>query len=273
MMRATVPTLVMVLAAVLLLPGQADAQAKWSRQGGLQASQSSSTAGEGNLHLTVHGRSFLWDNQAAQKVPPLLPHVELNFGATDYLDVTAGINVLSYLPQPGSLYLRVKATTPDNKSIRLLGFAQTAEIRRSLLKFFPSNGFRVGTEGFGPEGFIFGNGEPVTSYRLMTSVDIELIRISSWLPFKLYANAGWEGEFASLINEDNAAISREEKRIIPDQDFSKMPMALGFELKTWSSDFFAEVEAEPFAGHVLKKFRAELGRGEDGDWRRFQVVG
>lgn len=260
------------LLAMVLLPGEAAAQALRSRQGGLSYSLSSSTAGEGNLHLTLFGRSFLWDNQAAQKIPPVLPHVELNYGATDYLDVTAGLNALSYVLQPGSAYLRAKLTTPDNKSIRFLGAGVTGEARKSLLKFFPSNGYRAKTEGFGPEGFIFGNGELVTSMRLVASMDMELIRISSWLPFKLYGNAGWEGAFAGYIEEDNAVRSRKERRIIKDQDFSKMPLSLGMELKTWSSDFFVEVEAEPFARHAYRLAAAGFGGGDDG-WLRFDVVG
>lgn len=201
----------------------------------------------------------------------MLPHAELNFGLTDWLDVTGGINALSYVPRPGSAYLRAKITTPDNKTIRYVGAAQTAEIRRSLLRFFPSNGYRALAEGFGPEGFIYGNGSMVTSFRLLTSVDIELIRISSWLPFKLYGNLGWEGAFGSYINEDNAAIAREQKRAIPEQDFSRIPMAVGAEFKTYGSDFFVEIEAEPFARQVSRKARAGFGSG--GDWVRFHAVG
>lgn len=254
------------LAAALLLAGGAEAQAKRSRQGGLWASQSSSTAGGGNLHLTLFGRTFLWDNYAAQKLPPTLPHVELNYGAYDWLDVTAGLNALSYVLQPGSAYLRVKATTPDNKSIRFIGAGLTGEVRRSLLEFFPSNGYRVGSEGFGPEGFIFGNDDPVTSLRVVGTMDAELIRIASWLPFKLYGNLGWEGEFSSLIGADNAARSRAEKRDIPGQDFAKLLLSAGAELKTYTTDFFVEVEAEPFLRQALRAFRGEA-------WTRYEMIG
>lgn len=259
-------TRALIMSAAILLALGAEAQTKRSRQGGLWASQSSSTAGDGNLHLALHGRTFLWDNYAAQKVPPMLPHAELNYGVTDWLDVTAGLNALSYVLQPGGAYLRAKATTPDNKSIRFLGAAAVGEVRRSLLEFFPSNGYRVGAEGFGPEGFIFGNDDPVTSLRITGSLDLELIRISSWLPFKLYGNLGWEGELSSSVAEDNAARSRTEKREIADQDFTKLPMSAGVELKTYASDFFVEVEAEPFLRQVSGAFR---GR----EWTRIEMVG
>lgn len=265
----TVFAFALAAALLLLSASPADAQARRSRQGGLSASLSSSTAGEGNLHLTIFGRTFLWDNAAAQKIPPVLPHLELNYGATDYLDVTAGLNALSYVLQPGSFYLRAKATTPDNKSLRFLGAGVTGEIRRSLLRFFPSNGYRVETEGFGPEGFIHGNSEPITSMRILASVDLELIRISSWLPFKLYGNAGWDGAFASSINEDNRRRSVQARKLIAEQDFSKIPLNLGLELKTYNSDFFVEVEAEPFTRHVMAGIRS----GSDPQWVRYEAVG
>jgi hypothetical protein len=246
-----------------------------SRQDGLQTSISSSTAGTGNLHLSIYGRSFLWDNAAAQKIPPILPHVELNYGLTDFLDVAGGINALSYVLQPGYLYARAKLTTPDNKSLRFLGFSETAELKKVMMDFFPSNGFRVKTEGFGPEGYMLGNGQTITSWKFTTAADLELIRISSWLPFKIYGNLGWEGEFASYVNEDNAARVKASRNKLkfPVQDFSTLPMSLGLEMKTYNTDFFAEVEAQPFTVQIMNKIRADLYGRDDGDWKRFYVVG
>ncbi|MBW8890138.1 MAG: hypothetical protein JF616_20480 [Fibrobacteres bacterium] len=264
-----------LLIALLGLAQAAFGQTLRSRQDGLQTSMSSSTAGAGNLHLAIYGRSFLWDNAAAQKIPPILPHVELNYGLTDYLDVSGGLNALSYVLQPGFMYARAKLTTPDNKSLRFLGLAETAELRKVMMDNFPSNGFRVKTEGFGPEGFILGNDQTITSWKFTTSADLELIRISSWLPFKLYGNLAWEGEFASYVNDDNAARVKAGKRKvqIPDQDFSTLPMSLGVEMKTYSTDFFAEVEAQPFTVQIMKKIRGDLYGRELGDWKRFYVVG
>ncbi|HKP97956.1 MAG TPA: hypothetical protein VJ385_19645 [Fibrobacteria bacterium] len=227
------------------------------------------------MHMTLFGRTFLWDNAANQKIPPVLPHVEINYGLTDYLDVAAGLNALTYVLQPGYAYARAKLTTPDNKSIRLIGLSQTVEARKVMLDFFPSNGFRYKTEGFGPEGFMLGNDGTVTSWKFTTSADLELIRLSSWLPFKLYANLGWEGEFSSFINEDNAARVKASKNKlkIPEQDFSLVPMSLGLELKTFTTDFFVEIEAQPFAAQLARKIRADL-RGEDaGEYARFRMVG
>ena len=260
---------------ILALTGTAGAQALRSRQDGLSATTSSSTAGSGNLHLTMFGRSFLWDNSAAQKIPPVLPHVELNYGITDYLDATAGLNAVSYVLQPGYAYGRLKLTTPDNKSIRFLGFSETVEARKVLMDFFPSNGFRVKTEGFGPEGFVLGNNGTITTWKFTTSADLELIQLSSWLPFKFYGNLGWEGEFSSEINDDNAARVKagKNKLKIPEQDFSLIPMSLGVELKTFNTDFFTEVEAQPFAAQIAHKIRADLRGGGSGDYTRFRVVG
>jgi hypothetical protein len=258
-----------------LCAGVAFGQTLRSRQDGLQTSLSSSTAGTGNLHLAIYGRTFLWDNAAAQKIPPLLPHVEMNYGLTDFLDVTGGINALSYVLQPGYLYARAKVTTPDNKSLRFLGLSETVELRKAMIDYFPSNGFRVESEGFGPEGFILGNDQAITSWKFTTAADLELIRISSWLPFKLYGNLGWEGEFASFVNEDNAGRVKagKGKVKIPEQDFSTLPMSLGLELKTYGTDFFAEVEAQPFTAQIIGKIRSDLYGRDRGDWTRFYVVG
>jgi hypothetical protein len=265
----------LLIACMLWFAQSAMAQAKRSRQDGLSTTLSSSTAGRGNLHLTLYGRTFLWDNAAAQKIPPALPHFEMNYGLTDYLDLTGGMNALTYVFSPGSIYGRVKLTTPDNKSIRFLGFGQTFELKRSLLHYFPSNGYRVTTEGFGPEGFIIGNSETITSWKILTSVDMELIRISSFLPFKLYANLGWEGGLGSAINDDNAlrVKASKNKLKIPEQNLSLLPMALGLELKTYSTDFFTEIEAQPFTSQIMKKINALVLDEPDGQWKRFHVVG
>lgn len=263
----------LVAAMALALCGEAGAQAKRSRQDGLSASMSSSTAGAGNLHLALFGRTFLWDNAAAQKIPPVLPHVELNYGLTDYLDLTAGLNAMSYVLQPGYMYGRAKITTPDNKSLRLLGVSQSVEMKKMLFDYFPSNGFRVKTEGFGPEGFVLGNNSAISTWKFTTSADLELIRVSSWLPFKLYANLGWEGEYSSFVNEDNAAKvkSGKGKVKIAEQDFSLVPMSLGLELKTYTTDFFTEIEAQPFASQIAAKLRADL-RGDAGNYTRFRIA-
>ncbi|MDQ3000188.1 MAG: hypothetical protein M3Y08_02830 [Fibrobacterota bacterium] len=252
----------------------ADAQTLRSRQDGLSTTLSSSTAGKGNLHFSLYGRTFLWDNAAAQKLPPVLPHVEINYGMTDYLDFTAGLNALTYVLQPGFMYGRVKITTPDNKSIRFAGISQTMEIKKVMMDFFPSNGFRVATEGFGPEGFILGNDAAITAWKFVTSADLELIRLSSWLPFKLYANLGWEGEFASHVNDDNAAKVKASKNKlkIPEQDFSMIPIALGLELKTFNTDFFTEIEAQPFAAQIARKIRTDLRGESHGEYLRFRIA-
>jgi hypothetical protein len=225
--------------------------------------------------MTVYGRTFLWDNAAAQKIPPLLPHVEINYGLTDYLDLSAGLNAVTYVLQPGYAYGRLKITTPDNKAIRFLGLSQTIEAKKVLMKYFPSNGFRVEREGFGPEGFILGNPSAINSWKFTTAADLELIRISSWLPFKLYGNLGWEGEFASFINDDNAARVKASKNKlkIPEQDFSMIPMSMGVELKTYSTDFFVELEAQPFAAQIAHMIRADLQGGDHEEYTRFTVAG
>lgn len=243
------------------------AQDKRSRQSGLEETFSSSTAGDGNLHLTLFGRTFLWDNNAAQKIPPFMPHGELNYGVTDYCDVTAGFNAVSYVLQPGYSYLRIKASPMGNKDIRFFGIAGIVEAQHQMFNFFPSDGYRVKSEGFGPEGFLFGNDALITSLKALVAADFELIRLSSYLPFKLYLNAGWEGEFSSYIADDNAARAKALNAPAPDQAFDKIPLSAGLELKTYATDFFLETEAQPFLSNLIA-----LQHGLDG-WARYQVVG
>ncbi len=238
-----------------------------ARQDGLETSYSSSTAGVGNVHLTLFGRTFLWDNQAAQKVPPFLPHAELNYGVTDKVDITAGFNALSYVFQPGYAYLRLKATPQSNKNIRFLGVAGILEADHQMFNFFPSDGYRVQSEGFGPEGFLFGNGDFITSIKALAAVDLELIRVSSYLPLKLYFNAGFEGEFSSYIADDNAARARAAGAKAPDQSFDRIPLSAGVEFKTFATDFFVEGQAEPFLSNLMALSRSPMG------WARYQVVG
>ncbi len=252
-----------VLLTILSIP----AQELRSRQDGLHTSFSSSTAGKDNFHLAIFGRTFLWDNYAAQKIPPAMPHLALNYGFTEYTDLAIGINAVSYVFQPGYGYMRFKVTPFANKTLRLLGIAAVFEARRQFTNFFPSNGYRVKNEGFGPEGFIFGSPALVTSMRALMAMDIELIKLSSYLPFKLYLNLGWEGAYASHIEDDNRERAEPTGRPAPDQSFVKIPGSVGVEFKTFGTDFFIEVEAEPFLSNLLA-----LGRNSQG-WARYNIVG
>jgi hypothetical protein len=171
--------------------------------------------------------------------------------------------------QPGYAYLKVKATLPSTEALRLFGFSQSFEMRKQLFEFFPSNGFRVESEGFGPEGFLFGNDAFVTSYRFITAFDLETIKLSSYLPFKFYGNVGWEGGPAGYIEKANAQEALRQGVSAPDQSFAKIPLSIGLEMKTFSTDYFVEFQAEPFQSHVL----GLLSGGSDFPWTRFRVVG
>ncbi len=241
------------------------------RHEGLHASQSSSTAGQGNLHMVGFGRSFLWDNNAATRIPPTLPNLEAIYGIYDFLDVAAGSRVLSYGLQPGSAYMRLKATTPNNKKLRLFGVGQSLEFSRNLMTFFPSNGYRIHNEGFGPEGFNFGSDALLTGFKAMTALDFEFINISSYLPFKLYVNMGWETGLGSWIADSNAQIAKKPNGRMGTDNFSKMPFSLGLEVKTYSTDFFVELEGDPFTVNMLPMLGKWVGLSEGNPWQRFQV--
>lgn len=264
----------LALAMVLLFCAAAFSQAKRSRQDGLQANISSITAGEANLHLTLFGRTFLWDNRAAQKIPPVLPHGELNYGVTDWFDATAGFNAMSYSLQPGSWYLRTKVTTPDTKNLRFLGFGLQLEIKRNLTHSFPSNGYRVKNEGFGPEGYLYGGSGFFNSLKISLAGDAEGIRLASWLPLKGYANLGVEtGILGSALEDENKRLSRESGKNVATQNPSTLPWSLGLQLKTFGSDFFVELEAQPFVDQIGNYAGAWLNGEKASPYTRFNLAG
>jgi hypothetical protein len=261
------------LAMAMVISGLAWGQEKRSRQDGLQTSISSITAGENNFHMILFGRTFLWDNQAAQKIPPVLPHGELNYGLLDWLDITAGLNAMSYSLQPGSVYLRTKVTTPDTKILRLIGLGLQSEVKRNLTHSFPSNGFRVKNEGFGPEGYLYGGSGVFNSLRLTVAGDIEGIRLASWLPLKGYLNLGYEtGILGSAVEADNGRISKETGKKIATRDATTIPMSLGLQLKTYGSDFFIEIEGVPFYKQVENYTKAWLQGETANPYTRFNMV-
>jgi hypothetical protein len=273
-MRMQGRRMLLALVAVLCLVVMAIADKKRSRQDGLQASISSITAGEGNVHLTLFGRSFLWDNQAAQKIPPAMPHAELNYGVWDFADITVGFNPMAYSLQTGSFYLRTMVTTPDTKNLRLVGFGLQTELKRNLMKDFPSNGFRVSNEGFGPEGYVFGGTGLFQSAKLTLAADLEAIRISSWLPFKLYANAGLEFPIlGSAVEDDNARLAEEKAMEIATQSTAIVPLSLGLQFKTFNTDFFVEVETQPFMRHAQRFVLGWLQGEEPNPNVRFDMIG
>lgn len=265
--------LLLVLCLFCFVLQEARAQGKRSRQDGLQESIASITAGQGNLHLTLFGRTFLWDNRAAQKIPPTMPHAEINYGLLDYVDIAAGVNALSYSMQAGSFYLRTKATLPNTKDLRFFGLGMQADLKRNLAESFPSNGFRVGNEGFGPEGYLYGGSGFFTSLRLTLAADAEGIRLASWLPVKGYANLGLEIPMpGSAVEKDNARLAAERAVPISTQSTLTLPMSLGLQLKTYTTDFFIELEAQPFYRHVENYAKAWV-TGESPDPNvRFHMV-
>ncbi|MFC1584442.1 hypothetical protein ACFL5V_02725 [Fibrobacterota bacterium] len=266
-----------LLVLVLALHG-AQALEKRDRWSGLYKVSSSSTIGEGNLFLTLYGRSFLWDNAAAQKLPTMLPHAELGYGLVDFAHISGGFQVMT--TRPSLAFLKLKVTTPNTKNIRLIGIAQSFELYRNLLKEFKSNGLRYKNEGFTPDFFLMGNEDLFTFYRLMTCLDFEMIKLFSFLPFKFYLNLGIEGGFGSWMGskrseamkayEEDRGIREGDELHIGTTNFTKVPILLGAELKTRATDFFFELEAEPFLEHVKNLYRDEASG--DRYWVRYNII-
>ncbi len=240
-----------------IIGGNVFAFEKRDRWSGLNMVTSSSTMGKGNFFLSMHGNAFLWDNQAAEKLPTILPNLELGYGVLDYLHIVGGLEVRT--TKPSLAYLKFKITTPNTKSIRFFGVSQSIEMYRNLLDEFKSNGFRYKNEGFSPDKFIIGNDDYITFFRFITSMDVELIKWSAYLPFKFYFNIGFEGGLSSWMAQ-NVQAARDVYKTINNgkeasegsTNFSKVPISFGVELKTQKTDFFIEVVSEPFLENIKK---------------------
>ncbi|MBF0432287.1 MAG: hypothetical protein HQK83_13465 [Fibrobacteria bacterium] len=252
---------------------------KRDRFSGLNRIQSSSTMGKGNLFLSMYGRAFLWDNNAAGRIPTMYPHVELGYGFFDFMQVSGGLQIMT--TKPGMLFGKIKLTLPNNKRIRLLGLGMSLGLYKSLVSEFKSNGFRYENEGFSPDSFILGNSSFITFFRAVFSADVELIRLVSFLPFKFYMNMGYEGsnylgswmgdnaDKALDLYANNTDTSGLAGSYIGTSNFSKLPLMLGAELKTHYTDFFLEIETEPFYEHIKQLIN---GTGNNRYWVRYNIV-
>jgi len=250
---------------------------KRGRWAGLYKSNSSSVMGKENLYISIYGRAYLWDNGGGQK-PTIIPHIELGYGFWDYFDVFGGLQVMT--TRPSLLFMKLKVTSPNNKNIRFIGLAQTFEIYSNLSKEFKSNGFRYGNEGFTSDHFKYGGSGFLASYKFMTTLDIEFIKISTWLPFKLYLNAGLELPVNSWMraHKETATVAFRDQFYSNDTasdfagttNFAKLPVIIGLELKTHTTDFFVELESEIFYEHFKQLFGS--AKGSEKYWVRYNVI-
>jgi len=161
----------------------------------------SNTTGPGNAWLTIQGVGFIWANKSldtmtknANEKPGYFPFGEVasEIGVSNLASLLVGSRLLSYTRnhwfQFGNIVAGVKLTLPNNKELRLHGAGlEIKYIWNSPGDTFPSvAGFRTGTTGFAPEGYIVDG----SNIQFKFIYEADLIALFSWLPVKLAANAG-----------------------------------------------------------------------------------
>ena len=154
------------------------------------------------MWLTLRGIGFIW---ASKALDTLESNGQESTGYFPFGEVVSEIGLskirfrseaesrlLSYTRnhwfQFGDIGAGVKLTMPDNKELRLHGFGlELKYIWNSPGDTFPSvAGFRTGSTGFAPEGYIVDGS--LVQFKFLYETD--LIARYSWLPLKLAANAG-----------------------------------------------------------------------------------
>ena len=161
---------------------------------------SANTPGMGNIWLDLSAVGHIWDDSplttdtsasAATAVKRrwvsnirAFPEVRMTAGVTDFIAVDAESRVLSYGFEPGFFSAGLRATWPDNKDLRLNGYALSVMYKYIVRERGPSLG---GYTGFMPEGFgIKGN-----NIEARALYELDILPVQSRLPVRLCVNAGF----------------------------------------------------------------------------------
>jgi len=212
---------------VIQTPGQA---VKRNRADALWFSLPSNTVGKGNLWIKGYGNAFLWDNggEASNNFYPF-PNLMGQFGVLNYLQVEGSMLGIGYgYKVPGDIRLGMKITWPDKGKVRLFGPALALNYTHSFVDEFPSiGGFRIKGTGFSNQGILRQGGN--LSFKGI--MDLELITLYSWLPFKIYFNFGYE-----------MGLDRRYSQL------DEIPMSAGFEAKFFTTDAFVEYNVKFLKG-------------------------
>lgn len=195
-------TKIAIMAAALVMVSLAVAQGpKRNRGEGIYQAAGSNTTGTGNAWVTLRAIGFIWANKAldttranASQKPGYFPFGEVSseIGLLNYASLLFDSRLLSYTRnhwfQFGAIDAGVKLTLPDNKELRRHGVGlEVKYIWNSPGDTFPSvAGFRVGTTGFAPEGYIASG----SILQVKCLYDLDVLTVYSWLPLKISCNAG-----------------------------------------------------------------------------------
>jgi hypothetical protein len=174
---------------------------KRNRSDGMYQTLSSNTTGSGNAWVTLQASGFIWANKSLDsgktnmsEKPGYFPFGEVasEIGVCNYASILIESRLLSYTRnhwfQFGNIAGGVKLTWPNTKELRFYGFgAEFKYIWNSPWDTFPSlAGYRAGTTGFAPEGYIVDG----SNLQCKIIFDMDFLKRLSWLPVKISANSG-----------------------------------------------------------------------------------
>ncbi len=184
----------LILAIICPLSAQGP---KRNRGEGIYQLPSSNTSGLQNIWVTLRGTGFLWANKSldsTEQKPGIFPFGELysEIGVTQWASLLFESRVFSYTRngwfQFGNVVAGTKLTLPNNKELRFWGIGlESKYIWNNTNDTFPSlAGYRAGTTGFAPEGYIVSG----SNIQIKMINDFDLISLYSWLPVKAGVSLG-----------------------------------------------------------------------------------
>ncbi len=235
--------IIILTAFIACAYGQATESIKLVSGNGLYWCEEAATRGKGNIIGSFYGRGFIWDDDSPFR---LFPSISGEYGILSWLDVSLSTEIITYMwSVPGEIRLKVKTAPPLENRLRLFNGALSLSYAHNFNKEFPSNGWRyVGDLGFSPEGLRYVGG----FIDIMTLGDAELIAWKSFLPLKVYLNAGFR--IPTSTDLDN---------------YWQMRLFTGVCYKGLITDFFLEYSLEALEG--FKGYRViEFKRSNIGDF-------
>jgi hypothetical protein len=196
-MRIAIITVIIIQSFLSCVYAQ---NSKRNRGEGFYQTLVSNTTGSGNIWINGMLTGFIWANKTADsasgsgQTPGYFPFFDASseIGIMDYTSLVVESRMLSYtrnnMFQFGNISGGIKLTIPDKGTLRLNGFGFIMKyIWNSPEDTFPSlAGYRVGTTGFAPEGYIVDG----SNLQFKFIYESDIIASYSWLPLKLCINAG-----------------------------------------------------------------------------------
>lgn len=154
----------------------------------------SNTSGHGNIWISLSATGHVWDDSPVTldsnsvkgkwiSNVRAFPEVRAHAGLFDIASLSLESRILGNFWNPGWISIGCKLTTPNNKELRIHGYALDIKYNYQFIENGPTLG---GYTGFMPEGFV-SKGHTLES-RLIYELD--LLPLISNLPLRFIVNSG-----------------------------------------------------------------------------------